>query len=202
MQKFLLRDPKLGSSFGFSVSHTTRKPRSGEVDGVHYHFVNEAEMQKLMTTGCGGSGGGNDDSSPKQPPQSPFFIETANVHSNWYGTSFAAVQSVQNQGLICLLDIDIQGVRSINRSSLHTHSFFMTPPLSQLEERLRGRGSETEDSLRTRISNAEREIDAAMAAGDELFDAVIVADSTAEVYEELKPHLYRWYADVDGDDDV
>ena len=185
VKKFLLRD--FGAKFGFSVSHTTRKPREGEVDGVDYHFVaSEARLQELIDSKpC--SGGSTQ----------PFFVETAHVHGNLYGTSFDAVRRVQEQGRICLLDIDIQGVRTIHNSrALETNSCFITPPLAQLEERLRGRGSETEDSLRTRLANAERELAEAQEAGEELFQAIIVADSTAEIYEQLVPKLHEWYPEL------
>eukprot|EP00750_Incisomonas_marina_P032032 INCI8768.1.p1 GENE.INCI8768.1~~INCI8768.1.p1 ORF type:complete len:219 (+),score=34.06 INCI8768.1:256-912(+) len=187
VKKFLLRD--FGAKFGFSVSHTTRKPREGEVDGVDYHFVaSKAHLQELIDSKPCSSG------SSAAPSKQPFFVETAQVHGNLYGTSFDAVRRVQEQGRICLLDIDIQGVRTIHNSrALEANSCFMTPPLALLEERLRGRGSETEDSLRTRLANAERELAEAQEAGEELFQAMIVADSTAEIYEQLVPKLHEWY---------
>ena len=75
-------------SFGFSVSHTTRQPRAGEVDGVHYHFVKKEDMEAAITRGE--------------------FIEYARVHSNMYGTSVKAVEDVRAAGKTCLLDIDVQ----------------------------------------------------------------------------------------------
>ena len=75
-------------SFGFSVSHTTRQPRAGEVDGVHYHFVKKEDMEAAITRGE--------------------FIEYARVHSNMYGTSVKGVEDVRAAGKTCLLDIDVQ----------------------------------------------------------------------------------------------
>ena len=76
--------------FGFSVSHTTRKPREGEVDGIHYNFTSVEKIKDEINEGK--------------------FVEHAEVHGNYYGTSIAAVESVQKQKRICILDIDIQGV--------------------------------------------------------------------------------------------
>jgi guanylate kinase len=79
-------------NYGFSVSHTTREPRAGEVDGVHYHFVEKAGMEKEIKEGK--------------------FLESANVHGNLYGTSRAAVETVSQELRSCILDIDVQvGVR-------------------------------------------------------------------------------------------
>ena len=74
--------------FGFSVSHTTREPRTGERDGVDYNFVRKADMEAEIAAGK--------------------FLEHANVHGNLYGTSFAAVERVAADGRVCILDIDVQ----------------------------------------------------------------------------------------------
>ena len=106
--------------FGFSVSHTTRKPRPGEVDGVHYHFTTVEQIQKEIEDGK--------------------FIEHANVHGNYYGTSRAAVEKVLHSGKVCVLDIDVQGAEQVKKSSLHAKYLFVSPPsMDELEKRLRGR---------------------------------------------------------------
>ena len=79
---------KYPSLFGFSVSHTTRAPRPGEEDGVHYNFVEKSAMEAAIANGE--------------------FIEHAAVHTNFYGTSIAAVDKVKSEGKVCILDIDIQ----------------------------------------------------------------------------------------------
>jgi guanylate kinase len=108
--------------FGFSVSHTTRKPRAGEEDGVHYNFADKPAMEAEIAAGK--------------------FVESANVHGNLYGTSFAAVERVSAAGKICILDIDVQGVASCRRVQFEVGRYiFVAPPeLSVLESRLRGRG--------------------------------------------------------------
>nr|XP_005286347.1 guanylate kinase isoform X3 [Chrysemys picta bellii] len=94
--KMLLKD--YGNVFGFSVSHTTRQPRVGEVNGKEYHFVTRDQMQKEIDAGE--------------------FIEHAEFSGNIYGTSKAAVQAVQARNQICVLDIDLQGVKSIKKTDL------------------------------------------------------------------------------------
>jgi guanylate kinase len=120
--------------FGFSVSHTTRQPRPGEINGTHYHFTVNEEMERGIAAGE--------------------FIENAFFANNHYGTSKVippiilcffdffqkAVQQVLDQGKMCILDIDIQGVQSIKRANLSSYFILIAPPsLEELEKRLRGR---------------------------------------------------------------
>jgi len=85
------------SKLGFAVSHTTRAPRPGEVGGEHYHFVSHAEFNSLVDQGE--------------------FLEHVGVHGNLYGTSLAGVRRVVGAGKVCVLDIDIQGVRLVERAA-------------------------------------------------------------------------------------
>ena len=125
LDKLLKEHP---DEFGFSVSHTTRAPRVGEVNGVHYHFCGKDEMEQMIRDGA--------------------FLEYARVHSNIYGTSVAAVQAVAKDGKTCLLDIDVQGAEAVKRSTLDARFLFIAPPSYEvLEQRLRGRGTETEDKV-------------------------------------------------------
>ena len=136
-------------AFGFSVSHTTRGPRPGEEDGVHYHFVTVGQMEADIEAGK--------------------FLEYANVHGNFYGTSIAAVESVKKTGKICILDIDVQGARQCRQAQLPGAYVFVSPPsFEALEQRLRGRGTEAEDKIQKRLANARGEMDARSEAG--LFD--------------------------------
>merc|ERR1712098_787565 len=105
---------KYTSFFGFSVSHTTRKPREGEEDGKAYHFVTKEAMEAAVGRGE--------------------FIEHAVFAANMYGTSKAAVESVRSKGVICILDIDIQGVMSTKKTDLNPNYVFIKPPsLEELE---------------------------------------------------------------------
>ena len=127
--------------FGFSVSHTTREARPGEQDGVDYHFVTREQMQRDICAGL--------------------FVEHAEVHGNLYGTSVAAVQDVTKRGKVCLLDIDVQGAESVRGSALSktcSFVFFAPPTAAVLEQRLRGRGTETEERIQKRLAGSLREL--------------------------------------------
>jgi len=159
-------------AFGFSVSHTTRKPREGEVDGVSYHYVDQETMEKLI----------EDDE----------FIEHATFSGNTYGTSKAAVQSVVEQGKICILDIDTQGVIQIKKTDLNPLFVFIKPPsMEELEKRLRGRKTETEESIQKRLSVAAAEMEYGEEEGN--FDLIIVNDNVEaagdEMIDFIKPYV-------------
>lgn len=159
--------PKL---FGFSVSHTTRPPREGEVDGVHYNFTTVDELLAEVEAGK--------------------FIEHAEVHGKHYGTSVAAVEKVREDGKICILDIDVQGCRSARAKGLEAKYLFVAPPsMEALEQRLRGRGTESEEAIVTRLGNAKEELDAK--EDKELFDAVLVNDELDRAYAELKALIHE-----------
>jgi len=154
--------------FGFSVSHTTRAPRVGEVNGIHYHFCDKAKMEEMIANGE--------------------FIEYARVHSNIYGTSIAAVKAVSDSGKTCLLDIDVQGAELVKKTNLNARFVFVSPPsFDDLESRLRGRGTETEEKILVRLKNAHGE----MAYRDKpgFFDAIIVNDDLERAYKEFEKLL-------------
>lgn len=156
--------------FGFSVSHTTRQPRPGEVNGKDYHFVTREEMKKEIDAGE--------------------FIEHAEFSGNMYGTSKAAVQAVQAQNQICVLDVDIQGVKNIKRTDLNPIYISVQPPsMDVLEKRLRDRQTETEESLLKRLSAARIDLELSKEPG--LFDLVIVNDDLEKAYSELKEVLLK-----------
>jgi len=151
--------------FGFSVSHTTRAPRPGEEDGVHYNFVEKADMEADIAAGK--------------------FLEYAHVHENIYGTSLAAVEAVAEKGRVCVLDIDVQGAEIVKKSSLDAVFVFVSPPsMEELEARLRGRGTEKEESIQKRLANAAGEMAKTKVEG--FFHAVIVNDDLDRAYGELK----------------
>jgi len=151
--------------FGFSVSHTTRNPRPGEEDGKDYHFVSRDQMKDLVEKG--------------------HFIEHAEFSGNMYGTSKIAVQHVLKQGKICILDIDVQGVKSVKQTDLKPKYVFIKPPsLEVLEQRLRDRKTETEESLNKRLSAAAKELEYGETDGN--FDIIIVNDQVENAYHALK----------------
>lgn len=151
--------------FGFSVSHTTRAPRPGEEDGVHYHFCDKTSMEAAIARGE--------------------FIEYARVHTNLYGTSVESVRAVTAAGKTCLLDIDVQGAEAVKRTPLNALFVFISPPsFGALEERLRGRGTETEEKIQGRLNVARTEMGYVKKPG--FFDDVIVNDDLEEAYDRLK----------------
>lgn len=162
--------------FGFSVSHTTRAPRDGEVDGVHYNFTTVEEIKKEIDGGK--------------------FVEYAEVHGNYYGTSIAAVEAVQQKGQICVLDIDIQGVMKVKESSLSPRYLFIAPPsMEELEKRLRGRGTETEEKIQLRLKNAAKELAYGQEAGN--FDRIFVNADLNATFEDLAAAFREWYPNLD-----
>ncbi|XP_028449542.1 guanylate kinase isoform X2 [Perca flavescens] len=151
--------------FGFSVSHTTRNPRPGEENGKDYHYVTREVMQTAIDNGD--------------------FIENAEFSGNMYGTSKAAVQAVQAKNLICILDIDMQGVRNIKRTDLNPIYISIQPPsMAVLEKRLRDRKTESEESLRKRLHAAQMEMEFSKEPG--MFDVLIMNDNLENAYEQLK----------------
>ena len=160
------------NQFGFSVSHTTRSPRDGEVDGVHYNFTDVDTIKQEIEEGK--------------------FVEYANVHGNYYGTSVAAVERVRSEGKICILDIDVQGVRNVKKSTLDAIYLFIAPPsMEVLEQRLRGRGTETEEAVLKRLKNAQDELDYGL--GDGNFDRVFTNDDLDSTFAALLQQFRDWY---------
>ncbi|XP_002529631.2 guanylate kinase 2 [Ricinus communis] len=156
------------SMFGFSVSHTTRAPRAMEKDGVHYHFTERSVMEKEIREGK--------------------FLEFASVHGNLYGTSIEAVEVVADAGKRCILDIDVQGARSVSASSLEAIFIFICPPsMEELEKRLRARGTEAEEQILKRLRNAKAEIEQGQSSG--IFEHILYNDNLDECYENLKKLL-------------
>ncbi len=126
-------------SLVFSVSATTRAPRPGEIDGVHYHFVTDAQYDELVAQDA--------------------FVEYATVHANRYGTLRSEVYERLERGENVVLDIDVQGALNVIASEKEKVSIFVLPPsMKVLRERLTGRGTETEEAVERRLHNAIWEI--------------------------------------------
>lgn len=152
--------------FGFSVSHTTRKPRPGERNGVEYHFVSKDEFRKGVDAGS--------------------FVEWAQVHGNYYGTSVAAVEAIRRQNMIPLLEVDVKGATQLKeKGRIGQASFvFVAPPsMDELEARLRRRGTEDERTLQTRLHNANEEIHVAQQG---VYDAFLINDDLEQTFQVLK----------------
>ncbi len=146
----------------FSVSHTTRPPRGREQTGVDYHFVDDAEFDRLIAADA--------------------FLEWAPVHARRYGTARAEAERRLPRGVDVLFDIDVQGGRQIAARVPDAVLVFILPPsLSELERRLRGRGSDSEEQVQRRLAVATAEIEAA--AG--LYSHWLVNDDLEQATAEL-----------------
>lgn len=118
------------------------------------------------------------------------FIEYTEFSGNLYGTSKKSVRDVQDQGRICILDIEIEGVKNIKNTDLNPRYIFIKPPsMKALEERLRGRGTESEDSLRKRLARASEEIAYGENQGN--FDLLLVNDNLKSAYNKLRDYLIK-----------
>jgi len=122
-----------------SISYTTRPPRSGETDGVDYHFVNEEHFLSMMKAGD--------------------FLESARVHGCYYGTSQVWAENVMRQGDDLLLEIDWQGAAQVRKIFPNAVSIFILPPSEDaLRERLNKRGQDSDEVIARRLANAHEEI--------------------------------------------
>ncbi len=144
----------------FSVSHTTRPPRDGEVDGREYHFVSRETFSQMIA----------DDK----------FIEHADVHGNLYGTSYVSIMQQQKQGYDVILDIDVQGAAILrSKEEVDAAFVFIAPPsLVEVERRLRGRGTESEEMVTVRLKNAKTEL-GSMTEYDYVIVNTEIQDSTS-----------------------
>ncbi|KAL8827918.1 MAG: hypothetical protein Q9170_006817, partial [Blastenia crenularia] len=149
---------------------TTRSPRPTEQDGREYNFTTTEAFLKLVDEGG--------------------FIEHAQFGGNYYGTSVKAVKDVAEKGRICVLDIEMEGVKQVKHTDLHARFLFLSPPsVETLEQRLRGRGTEDEESLRKRLQQAEKEMEFSREEG--VHDKVIVNDDLERAYQEVE----EWVVD-------
>lgn len=124
----------------YSISYTSREPRENEVDGVNYHFVSREVFEKMI--------------------HAKVFVEWAEVYDALYGTSLDVLQNHMSQGLDVVLDIDSQGAANVKKHFEESRLIYILPPsLDILGERLRGRGTDAEDVIRTRFEKAIREIE-------------------------------------------
>jgi guanylate kinase len=140
------------SGISYSVSHTTRPPRTGEVHGKDYFFVTEKTFQQMI--------------------KAEAWLEWARVHAHFYGTSKAFVKEQLEAGRNLLLDIDVQGARQIMDSGLNPVTVFIMPPsLDVLRQRLQSRGTDSADTIELRLANAKEEI-----ALKHLYQYVVVND--------------------------
>jgi guanylate kinase len=145
----------------FSVSHTTRAPRVSEADGREYYFISPAEFTRMVRRNM--------------------FLEWAEVHGNFYGTSKKEIEAKTKKGDV-VLDIDVQGARSLRKSRMAAVYIFILPPrAADLRKRLIDRGEDSPATIRCRLANARKEIRDAPS-----FDYVIINDRLNRAILELE----------------
>jgi guanylate kinase len=147
----------------FSVSYTTRAPRGAEVNGKDYHFVDTLTFQQMM--------------------ERNEFVEWAEVYGNFYGSSKQVVaQSWRHDG-IGVFDIDVQGGTSIKRKYPDAVCIFILPPsMPELERRLRGRGTDSDEVIRRRLLHARAECE----KGVQSYDYMVINDQVDQAFQQLK----------------
>lgn len=146
----------------FSVSATTRAPREGEVEGRDYYFLSRKEFLRRVEAGG--------------------FVEWAEVHGNLYGTLREDLERRTESGKDVVLEIDVQGMRNIQKSGLEAVTVFIMPPsLRVLEKRLRRRGTESPEALALRLGNAREEL-----AARHDFDYIVINDRLSKAVADMK----------------
>ncbi len=166
--KEIIDDEQLKLSF--SISATSRKPREGEKNGVHYYFISDEEFLQLI----------DEDK----------FIEWEEVYAGThYGTLISELSRVAAEGRNLILDIDVKGGINVKkRFKQDVLSIFIMPPsIEKLEKRLRGRATDSEDVIRKRLAKAEYEIGFA-----NLYDKVIVNDNLSEAVEDVRKTIFKF----------
>ncbi len=158
IQRFMENNPSLK----LSISATTRKPRPGEVDGVNYFYITEEEFKNSID---------NNE-----------FLEWAVFSNNYYGTKQSFVEKSLSKGIDLILEIETQGAFQVKEKIKDAILIFILPPSQKiLEERLRGRNTEDEETIKMRLDFARREISAS-----ESFDYRVVNDNIEEAVENLQ----------------
>lgn len=157
------------SIFATTISHTTREPRVGELDGREYYFISNDEFEKLINHGA--------------------FVEHAQFGGHRYGTSKETIDQILKQNRVPVLDIEMEGVKQIKASQIAARYLFIAPPsIEILEQRLRGRGTEKEESIQKRLAQAQNEM--AYAATEGAHDITIVNDDLEEAYALLQKFIF------------
>ncbi|KAL5611866.1 hypothetical protein BROUX41_000560 [Berkeleyomyces rouxiae] len=156
-------------TFTLSVSHTTRGPRPGEANGVDYHYVSKDAFMDLVSKDG--------------------FVEWAKFGDNCYGTSKMTIEEQTAKGQLVVLDIEMEGVKQVKKSSIAARYVFIAPPsTAELEQRLRSRGTETEDSVQKRLAAAKVELE--FSKGPGVHDKIIVNDDLEKAYKELEEFVF------------
>lgn len=149
-------------NYYFSISTTTRAPREGEKDGVDYFFVSKEEFEADIKANN--------------------FLEYAEVHGNYYGTSLKPIEKALSENKLVIFDIDVQGHNIIKEKLSHliTSVFITTPSLSELEDRLNKRATDTKEVIEKRIKNSKIEINEL-----DKYDYILINDNLQKAADDL-----------------
>ncbi len=159
---FLEKTLKEYSQFKSTVTYTTRPLRMQEKEGDHYYFIDSKKFQKMRHEGQ--------------------FAEFANVHKEWYGTSYDEISRIWGSKKSIVKDLDVQGAKSIKKIYPHAITVFIYPPnMEELKKRLAKRGFNDINNLKERLASAEKE----MAEG-RIYDFKIINDDFEEAWKEFK----------------
>lgn len=150
------------SNYYFSISTTTRQPRVGEVDGVDYFFVTKEEFENDI--------------------ENDYFLEYAQVHNNYYGTSLKPIVKALSESKLVIFDIDVQGHDLVRKklNNITTSVFITTPSLQELENRLNKRDTDHPEIIQNRLNNAKLEIHSL-----DKYDYLILNDNLEEASKKL-----------------
>jgi guanylate kinase len=150
------------TDYYFSISTTTRASREGEKHGVDYYFVSKEEFEKDIEAGN--------------------FLEYANVHGNYYGTSLKPIMKALHENKLVIFDIDVQGHKIVRKklNDIITSVFITTPSLKELEFRLNNRSTDSKEVIQKRIINAQEEIKSFLK-----YDYLIINDNLTEASKQL-----------------
>ena len=169
----------------FSISTTTREPREGEKEGKDYYYISKEQFQKEIEEGL--------------------FLEWAEVHGNYYGTSIKPIEKALEEGKLVIFDIDVQGHKIVKKKYEHliTSLFITTPNQDTLKQRLIGRGTDSLETIEKRITNAKGEMDRIdeydyLLVNDDFkeslqkFEAVVKVARLKQNREEIKHFSSNW----------
>lgn len=170
--ELLSKTPQLA----YSISATTRQPRDGEMDGKNYYFLSKEEFERKIGEGD--------------------FLEYAEVYGNYYGTPLGKIEERRAAGQDILLEIDTQGALNVMKRCPDGLFIFLLPPsLPELERRIRGRGSETEESLKRRLGSAREEIEIGRQ-----YTFVVINDTVQRAVERIKSIMTAEHCRCDKED--
>ena len=157
-----------------SISATTRAPREGEIDGVHYHFMSEEKFMELV--------------------EADGFLEWARYSDSCYGTPAEPVRESMSQNKQVILEIDVQGALQVREHMPEARLVFIEPPsFEELERRLRGRGTETEEKIQKRLAAAKVEL-----SRKEEYDITLVNDDLDAAVQELVDYVNEKAEEIRG----